>query len=265
MLIMELIDYLDREGLKAMSFGERDKKIEEILKPEDFEQYNELLNNVDGCPNYDNCQDWYAFVVKHNFDTLFMTPTRPETEAITPFIVEKGVKGKKTILDVGCGTGLKTVYYALINPNAKIRAFDFSEPLLSVAEKRAKKYDAHIEFINADLAELNDCRELNGRQFDSVICTNMISEGGVAYVGARNIIYDALLDSKIKALAAVTAPNGQLVLSCNPNNLNDYRDELCGYLKAAGFGKIKHKAIEYYRLETTPEKHKNLTLICKKI
>lgn len=248
-----------------MSFVERDKKIEDTLELKDFEQYNELLSNVNGCPHHDNCQEWYAFVVEHGLDTLFATPTRPETEAITPFIIEKGVKGKKIVLDVGCGTGLKTVYYALVNPNAKITAIDFSKPLLSVAEKRAKKYDAHIEFINADLASLEDCQELKGRQFESVICTNMIFEGGAAYVSACNIIYDELLPFKTKALAAVTAPNGQLVLSCNPNNFIDYKEELCGYLKAAGFGKIKDKSIEYIRLETTPEKHKNLTLICRKV
>jgi precorrin-6B methylase 2 len=262
---MELTDYLDREGLKAMSFNERDDMIEKLLGPETSKQYYELLTDVNSCPHYEACQKWYDFIVKHNIDTLFMTPIRPEAEAITPLIIEHGVKGKKVILDVGCGTGVKTVYYALINPNAKITAFDFSKPLLSVAEKRAKKYDAHIEFINADLVRLEDCQELKGRQFESVICTNMISEGGDAYVGGCNITYDALLSTKIKALAGLTAQGGQLVLNCNPNNLADYRDELCGYLKAAGFGKIKHKAIEYDRLETTPEKHKNLTLICKKI
>lgn len=267
--MVELSDYLDAEGLEAMSFRERDRRLKELLDPESYELYEKLLHATGNYPHYDNCQLLYDFIADHNIDTLLESPNRPETEALVPFIIEHGVKGKKKILDIGCGSGLKTVYYAFANPEADIIAIDFSSPLLKLAEKRAEKYGVVIDFIKADLVELENPEkypeQLKGQQFDSIICTNMINEGGVLLVAGGLSQYLEMLPEKVKALAALTAPDGQLILSCNPYDLEEYKDILYSRLSEVGFKNIDYKLIKYpcYTGEEI-EEDTNLTLICKK-
>ncbi len=264
--MIELSDYLNKEGLESMSFDERDERIKKLLGPKAYEHYERLADRVYTCPHHDACQDLYKFIATNKFDALFMAPSRQEAEALIPFIVENGVKGKKTIVDVGCCTGVKTVYYALVNPEAKITAIDFSQPLLDIAEEKAKKYGVQIDFINANLWDRERFRELQGRQFDSVICTNMISEGGVAFYGL-DIIYNEMLNEKTQSLAAFIVPGGQLVLSCNPYDPEDYKKILSKHLKSVGFNSIRSKIIDftYSAKEKEDEDSQNLTLICRKI
>lgn len=263
--MIELTDYLDAEGFKAMSFDERDRKIEDLLGTERFKLFEQLLGKVGECPTYDSCQDWYKFVADNGIETLFAAPTRAEAEVLIPVIVENGVKGKKAIIDVGCGTGIKTIYYALINPNAKIIGIDFSAPLIRAARKRAKKYALNnLIFMTADLTNIEHHRKLKTRKFDSVICTNMISEGGIAYGAGGGIHYNDMLSAKAKSLADLTSANGILVLSCNPNRLIDYKDHLYSHLELAGFKDLSYKFIKHIRPYNPPEECTNLTIFAKK-
>lgn len=70
------------------------------------------------------------------------------TMGITP----EQLKGKK-VLDIGCGTGEKPIYYAL--HGAIVDALDFSEPSIRIAKERAKKIGVPVNFICQDLFNFN--------------------------------------------------------------------------------------------------------------
>lgn len=61
------------------------------------------------------------------------------------------IKGKK-ILDLGCGAGEASVYFA--NKGAEAYALDISEGMLKTAQKIAKKYKTKIKTVKASAEEL---------------------------------------------------------------------------------------------------------------
>lgn len=62
------------------------------------------------------------------------------------------VRGKR-ILDLGCGLGEVSVYFA--TKGAKVTAVDLSLPMLHVVEKIAKRYGVPITTVQASVEELN--------------------------------------------------------------------------------------------------------------
>lgn len=56
------------------------------------------------------------------------------------------------ILDVGCGTGLKTLQLAVANPQAVVVGIDFSSAAIEICQRRAALMQVHnVQFINTSL------------------------------------------------------------------------------------------------------------------
>ncbi|MBI5159692.1 methyltransferase domain-containing protein [Candidatus Micrarchaeota archaeon] len=73
----------------------------------------------------------------------------------------------KHILDAGCGTGEKALYFAL--HGAKVKAFDFSSASIERAKANAKKFKLKIDFECADFEEWNE-----EKKFDHVFCLGVL-------------------------------------------------------------------------------------------
>ncbi len=69
-----------------------------------------------------------------------------ESEKVIPLL--EHIKNKK-ILDLGCGTGRYSI--TLAKKGAIVTAIDFSEEMLAVAKKNAKKENVKINFKQFDL------------------------------------------------------------------------------------------------------------------
>lgn len=83
---------------------------------------------------------------------------RPETEELVRWIVEEAQNtkyevrnGKRTILDIGTGSGCIAVSLAKNLPDAQVFALDISEKALEVAKQNALDNNVAIRFIKADI------------------------------------------------------------------------------------------------------------------
>ncbi|WP_024770509.1 peptide chain release factor N(5)-glutamine methyltransferase [Aquimarina macrocephali] len=83
---------------------------------------------------------------------------RPETEELVGWIIEDQKKDKQsiTILDIGTGSGCIAISLAKKIPEAKVYAIDISEQAIQVARDNAKKNQADITFIKADILEVKE-------------------------------------------------------------------------------------------------------------
>ncbi len=120
-----------------------------------------------------------------------------KTNDADPAVLEKiadiaGVAEKKTVLDVGCGTGVMFPVYLGRDP-ARITAVDISEKMLLIAEKKYR--NEKISFVCADIASYPLTE-----QYDCVITHNAFP----------HFLRQAEALGRLKAL---TAPGGTLTIA----------------------------------------------------
>jgi release factor glutamine methyltransferase len=101
---------------------------------------------------------------------------RPETE----LLVERAIAWlgespvRRTVADIGTGSGVIAVSIAAILPDAHILATDISHRALEVARRNAIKFDVihHIDFVQCDLLPEHVASLPTERHFD-LICANL--------------------------------------------------------------------------------------------
>ena len=77
---------------------------------------------------------------------------RPETETLIE-MYKKFARDKKTILEIGTGSGIIAITAKLETLNMEVFASDISAEALKVAQKNAKKLSAKITFLKSDLLD----------------------------------------------------------------------------------------------------------------
>jgi SAM-dependent methyltransferase len=102
---------------------------------------------------------------------------------------ESEIKGK-TILDAGCGTGEKAVYFAKLG--AKVTAIDINKKQLSHARKLARRQKVDVDFRCADVLKLN-----LKRKFDLVLCSGVLHHTPDPQLGFANIAKHLKPDGRI--------------------------------------------------------------------
>lgn len=89
----------------------------------------------------------------------------PSTQA---FILEAGLKPGMKVLDVGCGAGVMTAWFAKqVGPQGMVTAIDNSEDQLNVTIRRLKA--EHISNVNTRVLSAYDIGQLN-EKYDFIYC-----------------------------------------------------------------------------------------------
>ncbi len=118
---------------------------------------------------------WEFFGLDFDITPDVLIP-RPETE----LLVEKAIAwlqkfpAKRTIADIGTGSGAIAISIAVNIPNARILATDISSKALQVAQQNAIKHGVNgtIEFMECDL--LPDQSKIVSRQSSiNLLCANL--------------------------------------------------------------------------------------------
>ncbi len=137
---------LDRE--KAFLYAHP----EEPLKPDQQERLLEFVRQrCAGKPTQyiTGRQEFYGFPFEVSPDVFI---PRPETE----LLVEEGLaglEGNERVLDVGTGSGCVAISIKKKRPSARVIACDVSRPALRVARQNARRLEADVEFVEADLVD----------------------------------------------------------------------------------------------------------------
>ena len=112
------------------------------------------------------------------------------------------------VMDLGTGTGDLAVRVARNNSEIKVTGYDFSAPMLSVAQKKADKYKlANIRFIEGDAAEM----PFENDRFDVV---------GISFA-FRNITFkNSNTELYLKEVFRTLKPGGKFIIveSSQPDN-----------------------------------------------
>lgn len=149
--------------------------------------------------------EWAASVDINNIaiDEFFEACTAPENRMI---LHKLGDLKDKKLLDLGCGLGESSVYFA--KKGARVIACDISEGMLNVAKQLAKKHNVNIDTLNS----YSDKLEVDNETLDIVY--------------AANLLHHVEIESTLKEVKRVLKKNGIFVswdpLAHNPL-INIYR------------------------------------------
>lgn len=135
------------------------------------------------------------------YDSWYTTPLGAYEDELENALIFRhaGVVRGKTVLDVGCGTGLYSI--RLSEGGADVTAVDISSKMIEIARRKAQDRGQYIWYDQADMARL----PYENRTFDMVVS-----------VTALEFAVDPLLT--LIEMARVLRPGGKLVIGVLNND-----------------------------------------------
>lgn len=169
-------------------------------------------------------EDWFK---DHNDDNWW----QEGTETFLSFL-----KPGSTILDVGCGAGIKSRY--LVEKGFEVVGIDFSEKFIEIA----KRENPDITF---QVMDMNDVENLNSK-FDAVF-----AQASLLHIPKNNIV------NVLTKLVSVLNKNGHLYIA-----VKEVRDEQKeeDILKENDYGYEYERFFSYYSMEELEKYLKDLNI-----
>ncbi len=190
---------------------------------------------------------WF-FGLKFYVDQNVLIP-RPETEELVELILKQPDLNHPKILDVGCGSGCIAITLKKKLPAATIFGLDISAEALNISKKNASLNQVSIEFIKADILNLN--KDIVFPDFDIIVSNPPYIRKSEASLMNLNVLnfepHQALFvpDNNplifYKAIAAFSLKHlkkdGKLFFEINESLSN----EIVSLLQSKGFSDIESK------------------------
>jgi protein arginine N-methyltransferase 3 len=195
-LLFELGDLMPDSDTKVVDYDEFEAKLQRDI-PEDFSKIK-ITSDRD--------EDYFESY-KGNSIHREMIEDRVRTEGYRDFIEKNAdVFAGKTVLDVGCGTGILSLFCARAGAK-KVFAVDNSGIAVRAKEIIAKNgYGDRIEVIQGRIEDFNTQRLIGKEKVDIIISEWM----------GYGLLFEGMLDSVLRARDMYLKPDGVLVPShCN--------------------------------------------------
>ena len=195
---MNLTNYLDRELGRNNGPDNFESDLTELIGVDGYLEFQDICNNLNyTCSNtYSSTEDlinaendFYNFMYSSEELSNFLISKRRETDEESILFVEP-ILVPGNILDIGCGSGIKSVYFAL-NKIENVYAMDKLDSALKLTNKLKDKYDINnLITLQDDLLSF-----VMNKKINNILALNMLHESG----DNRDIPYGSLcLETKIR-------------------------------------------------------------------
>ncbi|MBI4015929.1 MAG: methyltransferase domain-containing protein [Candidatus Aenigmarchaeota archaeon] len=239
-MVLSLPAYLAAEGVRRISDSQLVEEEISILGIDKARELFRLLGNAQRPSSADFSA--YAFQASNGVDHLFESAKYGENLTITEKVNRK-LKGRKAILDAGCFTGLKTVWYALQNPESTVHGIDMVDESIQVAETRKAKYSA----ANASFSVQDVLTYKPDKKYDAVVLTNIVATITEAHnTRLSNPESAAFLRRRVAPLVSSwVMPHGMVIIydRLSIPIFDEYRDMTQAAMLSEGFSKAGNERV----------------------
>jgi cyclopropane fatty-acyl-phospholipid synthase-like methyltransferase len=234
---MELTDYLTREGLRDFSSLNWDS-VKSVLTEEQLRVHDNLAEQFYRLNVQENIARFYDHAVGEGIDLPHESLYWNRTLSSSPLILAE-LKGSNSVLDIGCNSGLKTVFYAMNMPDTRFTGIDLSNVSIEKARERAQKYGCkNIRFENGDMTEMEFDKE-----FDAVLSENSLFETHCIYYSFKREEHPMFFQKFERCYKALK--KGKFVVFITPGDFDEIKDLFLDISKGMGFSNPRVKSVDF--------------------